>query len=194
MAWRGALASFQATTSVISTVSSSFSNCTCDCLRSGLRTAIGFKTARALRSPAYGAIGAMYRTGRAASLGRLSLHYASPATTRNTSSLRRPLSQNQQCLRAFNRKPSRLALTLHKPLSTSLQRYAGPYDKIDVKHEDKIEHERLPVQPEEVSTTSSVHQVFHEKGVDDPQDEEDMMAGIKSDMVGFGWLTERKRI
>lgn len=37
--------------------------------------------------------------------------------------------------------------------------------------------------PEEVSTTSSVHKAFEEKGVEQPEDDVDMMAGIRSDFV-----------
>jgi len=76
-----------------------------------------------------------------------------------------------------------LALTVHKPLSTSLQRYAVG-DHIDRKHEAEVEAEKLELHPEDVSTTSSVHLAFHEKGVEEPEKEEDMLAGVKSDLVG----------
>ena len=45
-------------------------------------------------------------------------------------------------------------------------------------------HEKLEPNPEEVSTTSSVHQVFHEKGVEEGEKDEDMLAGVKADLVG----------
>lgn len=48
-----------------------------------------------------------------------------------------------------------------------------------------MEHEKLESHPEEVSTTSSVHQVFSEKGVKEEEPDEDMLAGIKSDLVNF---------
>ncbi|MCJ1279649.1 hypothetical protein MMC21_007473 [Puttea exsequens] len=73
-----------------------------------------------------------------------------------------------------------LALTLRKPSSTYLQRYST-YDKPDKKHEEEVENERLEPHPEEISATSSVHQVFHEKGVEEPEKDVDMLAGVKSD-------------
>ena len=42
--------------------------------------------------------------------------------------------------------------------------------------------------PEEVSATSSVHQVFHEKGVDDSEKDEDMLAGVKADIVSLCYI------
>ena len=81
-----------------------------------------------------------------------------------------------------------LAVTIHRPLSTSLQRLqtttASPVDRIDRKHEEVVEHEKLEPHPEEVSATSSTHEIFHEKGVEDPEKDVDMLAGIKSDLVG----------
>lgn len=62
---------------------------------------------------------------------------------------------------------------------------AGPYDKVDVKHEREIEHEKLEQNPEEVSTSSSVHQNFHEKGTEEPEKDEDMLAGVKADFVSL---------
>ena len=81
-----------------------------------------------------------------------------------------------------------LALTAHKPISTSLQRYQSTsstsFDQIDKKHEAALEQEKLEKHPDQVSATSSVHQVFHEHGVEEPEREEDMLAGVKSDLVG----------
>lgn len=37
--------------------------------------------------------------------------------------------------------------------------------------------------PEEVSSISTVHQVFAEKGVEEPEKDEDMLAGVKADLV-----------
>ena len=77
----------------------------------------------------------------------------------------------------------------HKPFTTSLQRYAthpgSPFDKIDKKHEEEVEYEKIVPHPEEVSATSTVHEVFHEKGVDEVEKDEDMLAGVKADFVGF---------
>lgn len=48
-----------------------------------------------------------------------------------------------------------------------------------------MEHEKIEPHPEEVTATSSVHQVFAEKGVEEPEKDEDMLAGVKADLVGF---------
>ena len=42
--------------------------------------------------------------------------------------------------------------------------------------------------PEEVSPTSSVHQVFHEQGVEDQEKDEDMLAGVKADIVSLSYI------
>ena len=48
-----------------------------------------------------------------------------------------------------------------------------------------MEHQKIEAHPEEVSAVSSVHQVFAEKGVEEPEQEEDMLAGVKADLVSF---------
>lgn len=48
-----------------------------------------------------------------------------------------------------------------------------------------MEHERIEPHPEEVTASSSVHQVFAEKGVEEPEKDEDMLAGVKADLVGY---------
>ncbi|KAL2056800.1 hypothetical protein ABVK25_003195 [Lepraria finkii] len=129
----------------------------------------------------------MLRSGHAASITRSSLRYVSSSTSRTTAILTRvhglrPHVSNKLSLQ----KPSTLALALRKPLSTSLQRHATkpgtPYDHIDQKHEEAVVREKLEPNPEEVSTTSSVHQVFHEKGVEEGEKDEDMLAGVKADL------------
>ena len=64
-----------------------------------------------------------------------------------------------------------------------MQRYQGPFDRPDREHEEKLQQQKLEAHPEEVSTTSSVHQVFHEQGVEDQERDEDMLAGVKADFV-----------
>lgn len=82
-----------------------------------------------------------------------------------------------------------LALAIRRQLSTSVQRYqsggASPFDHIDKKHELALEREKLEAHPDEVSEASSVHGVFSEKGVEEPERNEDMLAGVKEDLVGF---------
>ena len=131
----------------------------------------------------------LFRSAQQTQLARSPFRLLTTPRTRSTSNLSRhngfrpPISRVSQ-----PRKPVTLALTIHKPLCTSLQRYqsttASPYDHIDKKHEEAVEREKLERHPDEVSPTSSVHQIFHEQGVEDPEPETDMLAGIKQDLVG----------
>ena len=83
-----------------------------------------------------------------------------------------------------SRRPTSLALTTFEPFTTSLQRYATA-DHIDIKHERKVAGQELEKHPNEVSSTSSVHQIFHEQGVEEEPKEkdDDMLAGVKHDLV-----------
>lgn len=129
----------------------------------------------------------MLRSGGAASLSRASHRYVSCTGARTisgltyASTLQKPKSR---LVGVQNSKP--LALVAHKPFTTSLQRYAThpgtPFDKIDKKHEEEVEYEKIVPHPEEVSGTSSVHELFHEKGIDEVEKDEDMLAGVKSDL------------
>lgn len=58
----------------------------------------------------------------------------------------------------------------------------GPMDTIDKSTEDAIAKKKLPIDPEAVSTGSSVHPVFGEVGGEAKPDDTDMMAGMRSDM------------
>ena len=134
----------------------------------------------------------MLRIGSAASLTRSSLRYVSSPIIRNKSTLAdaqrlRPLVPRNLVLE----KPSGLALVLRKPLSTSLCRCSGPYDHPDYEREQKVGQRKLVPNPEEVSATSSVHQVFHEKGVEEEEKDEDMLAGVKADIVGLSCVCLR---
>lgn len=81
-------------------------------------------------------------------------------------------------------------LAAMKPWSAATIRGAAnssgpPMDKIDKKAEQKIGEKALPVEPELVSTASSVHPVLGEVGMKESGEREaDMMAGVKSDIVG----------
>lgn len=137
----------------------------------------------------------MLRSGGAASLTRASLRCVSSTCARTTSNLAYASTLQKQAPRfvgAQNRAP--LALIPHKPFSTSLQRYAthpgNPFDKIDKKHEEAVEQEKIEPHPDEVSVSSSVHQVFAEKGVEEAEKDEDMLAGVKADIVSlFHWAS-----
>ena len=48
-----------------------------------------------------------------------------------------------------------------------------------------MEQEKIVPHPSDVTATSSVHEVFHEKGVPEEEPDIDMLAGIKSDLVSF---------
>ena len=82
--------------------------------------------------------------------------------------------------------PSSLALTIHKPPNHSLQRFAStlePVSLVDHKAEEKVAKKKIEPHPEEVSVDSSVHQVFHEKGTNDEEEDIEMLAGVWSDIV-----------
>ncbi len=86
-------------------------------------------------------IGTMFRSGYAASLARSSFHAARPQPpTRHITNLasRKSLGRSSLCL-AKQSRPVTLSLAAFKPLSTSLVRREGPYDKIDKKHEEQIQ-------------------------------------------------------
>lgn len=133
----------------------------------------------------------MLRSGGAASLGQASLRYVLATSARTTSNLARASTLRQRAphtIGAPNRAP--IALVSYKPFSsTSLQRYAahpgGPFDQIDKKHEEAVENEKIEAHPEEVSSSSTVHQVFSEKGVEEEEEDTDMLAGVKSDLVSL---------
>ena len=134
----------------------------------------------------------MLRSGGTASLSRASHRYVScaRARTRTISSLTYASTLQKPKFRFIDvQNPNSLALIAHKPFTTSLQRYAtspgSPFDKIDKKHEEEVEYEKIVPHPEEVSATSTVHQVFHEKGVEEVEKDEDMLAGVKADLVSF---------
>ncbi|KAL8719672.1 MAG: hypothetical protein Q9225_003347 [Loekoesia sp. 1 TL-2023] len=131
----------------------------------------------------------MLRSGPASSLARSAFRLTTSRSSRNrkTSNL---ASQTSKLLSPHiqgNIRSASLALTAYRPLSTSLQRHAtttaaSPYDKVDKKHEQQVAKDELEPHPEEVGPTSSVHQVFHEKGVPEEEQDVDMLAGVYSDL------------
>ncbi|KAL8920145.1 MAG: hypothetical protein Q9172_004627 [Xanthocarpia lactea] len=128
----------------------------------------------------------MLRSGRASSLGRSVLRSNTLRRTRNASQLTSETSKPLIPLNGRSKQSTRFALIVYRPLSTSLQRCAArpetPYDHIDQKHEKAIGKHELEPHPEEVSLASSVHQVFEEKGVPETEKDEDMLAGVYSDI------------
>ena len=131
-------------------------------------------------------IGTMFRYGRHPSLARSALRFIT-SSNRRTSSFAIANSLNASNSRPPSSSgPFCLALTIHKPPNHSLQRFAStlePVNLVDHKAEDKVAKEKIKPHPEEVSVDSSVHQVFHEKGTDDEEEDVEMLAGVWSDIV-----------
>lgn len=131
----------------------------------------------------------MLRSGPAGSISRSTLRLASSPSRRALPAFaagiihQRPASR----IESINRT-AKLALAIHRPLTTSLQRYAStqpgsPFDHIDKKHEKDVARTEIEPHPEEVSSSSSVHGIFHEKGVEEGEKDEDMLAGVWQDLV-----------
>lgn len=81
----------------------------------------------------------------------------------------------------------RLSLTVRKPLTTSLVRYQSTIDRAaEAEYGKRI----LQPEPETVSTGSSIRHVTGEVGVDTPEPDVDMMAGIKGDFVSSGYILQ----
>ncbi|KAL8728079.1 MAG: hypothetical protein Q9181_005468 [Wetmoreana brouardii] len=125
----------------------------------------------------------MLRSGPANSLARSALRSTNFCGSRKTTRL---ASQTSKFLVSRNerlKRPTSLALATYRPLTTSLQRRATtPFDRIDKQHEAAVAKDELNPHPEEVSEESSVHQVFHEKGVPEEAKDEDMLAGVYQDL------------
>lgn len=85
------------------------------------------------------------------------------------------------------RRYSCITLALQKPFNNPV-RYASsikPVDKINHKEEKESSSAVMEAHPETVSLDSSVRQVFKEKGKDESEDEEAMLAGVYSDWVSY---------
>lgn len=144
-------------------------------------------------------IGIMLRSGPARSLRRSTLRLVTSSGGRTTTSFAcRDARSKSAVYLVSSRQPGGLALTVHKPFSTALQRYATTsgtaFDHIDHKHERAVAKTEIEPHPEEVSTVSSVHQVFEEKGVEEPEKDEDMLAGVWQDLVSSFQASAFKRL
>ncbi|KAI4178787.1 MAG: hypothetical protein LQ348_005536 [Seirophora lacunosa] len=132
----------------------------------------------------------MLRSGPARSLARFTVRSTTSRASCKASTLVLPARKSPFVLVEGIKRPTSLALIAYRPLSTSLQRCAtttgGPPfvepDKKELQHEKTVAKEELEPHPEEVNSGSSVHQVFHEKGTPDEEKEEDMLAGVYSDL------------
>lgn len=84
------------------------------------------------------------------------------------------------------KRPQTAQLARITPIRSTLSRRNLTEDQ--KKAEDRYAHEKLVPTPETVSTTSSIHPFLSEQGVETPQKDVDMMAGVKSDIVsGAHW-------
>ena len=75
---------------------------------------------------------------------------------------------------------NRLSLAIRKPFATSIVRYQSTINKAA---EEEYRKQTLQADPEAVSVESSVRHLTREEGVDNPEPDVDMMAGVKSDFV-----------
>ena len=92
---------------------------------------------------------------------------------------------------------NKLALSVYKPLPTALLRYAStavPGDDIDLKREEKIGEKKMRAHPERVSAESTTHPMFHEVATKDDEENVDMMAGIRQDLVRNDSRAKRQNI
>lgn len=87
----------------------------------------------------------------------------------------------------MGKKYQPLALTAFRGANTAVVRsYASTVPgttKLSSKEEKKLAQEPLEASPQFVSAESSVHPVFSEVATKDPEDDTDMMAGIRHDVV-----------
>ncbi|KAH6633412.1 hypothetical protein C7974DRAFT_375499 [Boeremia exigua] len=79
-----------------------------------------------------------------------------------------------------SKRPQAAQLARVTPTQTIISRRNLTKDQ--KKAEDRYAHEKLEPTPETVSTTSSIHPVFSEQGVENPEKDVDMMKGVKSDL------------
>lgn len=130
----------------------------------------------------------MLRSGPTGSLTRSILCSIPPKNCRiaNITGAKARLSSIQRIPKI--QRPLGQALIAHKAFGISNPKYAStetrnPSDHVDKKEEAELGRKKLENHPEEVSSVSSVHQVFHEKAEVEEEPDVDMLAGIKSDWV-----------
>lgn len=128
----------------------------------------------------------MFRPGRYGCLARSTLRSIASSSRRTSSFAVAKALTVPTALTQSSSQSHSLALTIHKPWSPSLQRYAStikPIDQADHKAEEKVANEVIQPHPEEVSIDSSVHQIFHEKATPEEEEDVEMLAGVYSDIV-----------
>jgi hypothetical protein len=68
-----------------------------------------------------------------------------------------------------------------KPVPAYLVRHQTTIDR---KHEQEVAKQKLKADPENVSTTSSIHPILSEAQTPQPETDTEMSAGIRADLVG----------
>ena len=84
------------------------------------------------------------------------------------------------------RSPRAFALAVYQPMPKALTRYAHTNIttvKQAREHEAVMAKQKIPAYPELVDSQSSTHHLNSELGIEEPEPEVDMMAGIRSDFV-----------
>lgn len=121
-----------------------------------------------------------------ASLTRASFRTCRPSpSSRGIAQLVKPTAtpKPRQSLRLVE-NPRSTAIVAFRPFSTSLTRLADkPFS--EQRFEQKLEGEKIEANPGEVSTTSSIHPITSEQGDRAHEKDDDMLAELKSDMVGL---------
>ena len=111
-----------------------------------------------------------------------------PSSSRITSGLASKVPSNNAQLRTLSaRRPQPSITSSLRPVTSTSIRFATnkngpPYDVVDKEAEKKIAETPIEPHPEQVSGGSSVRHVF-EKSQAPPEPEEDMLAGMKADIV-----------
>ncbi|KAK3079177.1 hypothetical protein LTS18_005549 [Coniosporium uncinatum] len=111
---------------------------------------------------------------------------AKPARPMINGALQRPQLASQLCTLS-SKRPQRIAVALNRSVTATFQRHASSaqpphFDKVNTKAEDKLAHQKLEAHPELVSSTSSIHPLNSEIGVQEQEKEVDMLAGMRSDL------------
>jgi hypothetical protein len=105
------------------------------------------------------------------------------------------LSLTSQLCTASARRPQVWSTVLSKTGSTTYVRYAGKYDKPDLKHEAQIAKEKLEATPETVSTTSSLHGLGANRqpasAVASPEESSHGHGSVSDDLVGLAYFYGR---
>ncbi|KAF2178340.1 hypothetical protein K469DRAFT_336403 [Zopfia rhizophila CBS 207.26] len=122
----------------------------------------------------------MLRTGASRlALGSIAAPTARPAAAVFTRAVT-PLQWTTKFSSASSKRPQILPMAQIKPIQAVFRRTLA--DRIDREAEKRYANEKIKPTPETVTPTSTVHPMFSEVGVQNPEKDIDMMAGLKSDL------------